>query len=225
MLSIREMPEKERPQIRMMEKGPQALSHAELIALVLGTDDSMKAAYEIISKLNGQPIRYLRSLSRQELMEVKGVGQMAASRIMAAIELGMRVAGSRANNGRRVANPEGVAELVMPEMSVMEQEEFWVILLDTRNGVKQIERLYKGSLNASTIRVGEVFRAAIKMNAAAVILVHNHPTGDPSPSPEDVAVTRAIVDAGKLLDIEVLDHLIIGANRYVSLKERGLGFA
>jgi DNA repair protein RadC len=109
-------------------------------------------------------------------------------------------------------------------MSALEQEVLRVILLDSRNRVMDVVELYRGSLNSSQVRVGELFRPAIRRNAAALIVVHNHPSGDPTPSPDDVAITRAIVQAGKLLDIEVLDHLVIGRGRFVSLKERGLGF-
>jgi DNA repair protein RadC len=109
-------------------------------------------------------------------------------------------------------------------MSALEQEELWTLLLDIRNQVLDIEKVYRGSLTSSQVRVGELFKAAIRRNAAAIIVVHNHPSGDPSPSPDDIALTRAIIEAGKLLDIQVLDHLVIGLGRYVSLKERGLGF-
>jgi DNA repair protein RadC len=114
--------------------------------------------------------------------------------------------------------------LVRFEMSALEQEELWVILLNTRNSVIDVDAVYKGSLNSSQVRVGELFRTAIRRNAAAIIVVHNHPSGDPTPSPDDVAITRAILQAGKLLDIDVLDHLVIAGGRHVSLKERGLGF-
>jgi DNA repair protein RadC len=109
-------------------------------------------------------------------------------------------------------------------MSALEDEHLRVLLLDTRNHVLDIKEVYHGSVNSSQVRIGEVFKAAIRRNAAAVIIVHNHPSGDPTPSPDDVAVTRACVQAGKLLDVEVLDHLVIGQNRFVSMKERGLGF-
>jgi DNA repair protein RadC len=109
-------------------------------------------------------------------------------------------------------------------MSALEQEELWVLLLDTRNRVLNQVTVYRGSVNNSQVRVGELFKAAIRTNAASIIVIHNHPSGDPTPSPEDVNVTRAIVTAGKLLDIEVLDHLIVGQGKWVSLKERGLGF-
>ena len=114
----------------------------------------------------------------------------------------------------------------MYQLSALDQEYLYVILLDTRNRlIGQPREVYHGSLNTSLIRVGEVFREAIKANAAGMIVVHNHPSGDPSPSPEDVAVTRTLVEAGKLLDIDLLDHLVIGRHRFVSLKERGLGFS
>jgi DNA repair protein RadC len=123
-----------------------------------------------------------------------------------------------------VRSPADVAQLLMAEMAHLEQEHFRVLYLDTRNRLLGSETVYVGSLNASHIRVGEIFRDAVKRNCAAIIVVHNHPSGDPTPSPEDVAVTRQLVEAGKLLDIELLDHLIIGQQRFVSLRERGLGF-
>ncbi len=123
-----------------------------------------------------------------------------------------------------VRSPADVAQFLMAEMSHLAQEHFRVLYLDTRNRLLGSETIYVGSLNASYIRVAEVFREAVKRNCAAVIVAHNHPSGDPTPSPEDVAVTRQLVSAGKLLDIEVLDHLVIGQQRFVSLRERGLGF-
>lgn len=123
-----------------------------------------------------------------------------------------------------VHSPDDAAALVRFEMSALEQEELWVILLNTRNSVIDVVSVYRGSLNSSQVRVGELFRTAIRRNAAAIIVVHNHPSGDPTPSPDDVAITRAIIQAGKLLDIDVLDHLVIGRGRHVSMKERGLGF-
>ena len=123
-----------------------------------------------------------------------------------------------------INSPGDAAALVQYDMSALEQEELRVILLNTRNRVQKIETIYRGSLNTSQVRVGEIFKAAIRVNAAAIIVVHNHPSGDPTPSPDDLAITRAIVEAGRLLDVQVLDHLVIGQGRFVSLKERGLGF-
>jgi len=124
----------------------------------------------------------------------------------------------------QVRSPADAANLVMSKMCLLEQEELLTMLLDTKNRVLETPTVYRGSLNTSLIRVGELFREAIRANCAAMIVIHNHPSGDPTPSPEDVAVTRQIAEAGKLLDVEVLDHLIIGRQRFVSLKERGLGF-
>jgi DNA repair protein RadC len=123
----------------------------------------------------------------------------------------------------QISSPSDVHGLVAPALESLEHEELWVVLLDTRNRVKKLVRLYVGNVNTNIIRVGEIFSAAIIENAPAVIIVHNHPSGDASPSPEDVAVTRAIIEAGKLLDIDLLDHIVIGRGRYVSLKDRGLG--
>jgi DNA repair protein RadC len=124
-----------------------------------------------------------------------------------------------------INSPGDAAVLLEPFIANLDHEELWVVVLNRRNKVSQLVRLYQGSVNSSQIRVGEVFRQAIVEQASAVIIAHNHPSGDPTPSPDDVAVTRAIVQAGKLLDIDVLDHLVICKDRHVSLKERGLGFA
>jgi DNA repair protein RadC len=165
-------------------------------------------------------------MSHADLCQVKGIGQAKAAQLMAAIELGRRIAVSSPDERPTISSPADAANLLMYQMSALEQEYLYVILLDTRNRVlgKPLE-VYHGSLNTSLIRTGEVFREAVKANAAGLIVAHNHPSGDPSPSPEDVAVTRALVEAGELLDVEVLDHLVIGRQRFVSLKERGLGFS
>jgi DNA repair protein RadC len=124
----------------------------------------------------------------------------------------------------RVHSPEEAAQLILHEMSALEQEELWVLLLDTRNQILSTEVVYRGSLNSSQVRIGEIFKTAIRRNAASIIVAHNHPSGDPTPSPDDVAVTRGIVEAGNLMDVDVLDHLVIGSGNFVSLKQRGLGF-
>ncbi|MCK4489060.1 MAG: hypothetical protein KAU23_02310, partial [Anaerolineales bacterium] len=137
---------------------------------------------------------------------------------------GQKLANPTYNEPVVIHSPEDAADLVQYEMSALTQEELRVIILNTRNHVIKIVTLYKGSLNSSQIRVGEIFRPAIRLNAAAIIVAHNHPSSDPSPSPDDICITRAIIKAGKLLDIQTLDHLIIGGNRFVSLNRRGLGF-
>jgi DNA repair protein RadC len=166
----------------------------------------------------------LHRASVQDLQGQHGLGEAKAAQIKAAIELGRRLTLESPEERPSINSPADAATLLMYEMSALEQEHLRVILLDIRNRVLEIADVYRGSVNSSQVRVGEVFKAAVRRNAPALIVVHNHPSGDPTPSPDDVAVTRAMVQAGKLLDVDVLDHLIIGQGRWVSLKERGLGF-
>jgi DNA repair protein RadC len=223
---ITDIEESDRPRERLADLGPQALSNPELIAILLRVgvqgENAVQMGQRILQDMGG--LRGLHQASFAQLCAQHGLGEAKAAQIKAAIELGKRLAQQEPEERAAIHSPGDAAELVRYEMGALEQEHLRVILLDTRNRVIAIEKLYIGSLNASTVRVGEIFRPAIQRSAAALIVVHNHPSGDPSPSPEDVALTRAIVQSGKLLDIEVLDHLVIGHNRWVSLKERGLGF-
>jgi DNA repair protein RadC len=216
----------DRPRERLAELGPQALSNAELIAILLRVgvqgENAVQMGQRLLQDLGG--LHGLHQASFVEMCAQHGLGEAKAAQIKAAIELGRRLAAQEPEERAVIHSPADAAELVRYEMGALQQEHLRIILLDTRNRVIAIEKLYVGSLNASTVRVGEVFRPAIQRSAAALIVIHNHPSGDPSPSPEDVALTRAIVQSGKLLDIDVLDHLVIGHNRWVSLKERGLGF-
>jgi DNA repair protein RadC len=158
------------------------------------------------------------------MSEVKGIGAAKAVAIKAALELGRRLLLSEANERPQIRSPQDVASMLQLKMGLLQQEHLQVVLLNTKNFVVGTRTVYVGSLNASLIRTAEVFRDAVKENCAAIIVAHNHPSGDPTPSPEDVRVTRELVAAGKLLDIEVLDHLVIGQNRYISLKQQKLGF-
>ena len=159
-----------------------------------------------------------------ELTAANGIGPAKAAEIKAALEIGRRLVASSPEERPRVTTPDDAFHLLKSEMMFLDQEHLRLILLDTRNRVLRTPTLYIGSLNTSVVRVGELFRAAIRENAAAFIVAHNHPSGDPAPSPEDISVTRQLVQAGQLLDIAVLDHIIIGSGRFVSLKQRGLGF-
>ena len=223
---IKDLGPSNRPRERMQQLGPDTLSDPELLAILLGTGvsglNAVQLAQELLAEFNG--LRGLHRASHEELIATRGIGPAKAAQLMAGIELGRRLAVAAPEERIQIQSPEAAAELVMYEMSALEQEHLRVLLLDTRNRVMRIVEVYQGSLNASLIRIGEVFRSAIRSNAAGIVVVHNHPSGDPSPSPEDVAVTRAIVEAGRLLDIEVLDHLVIGHGEFVSLKARGLGF-
>lgn len=219
---IKEMPPEERPIIRIEKVGAKGMNNAELLSILLGTKDSLDLAQDILQNVNG--LYSLLNVSVGELCLIQGIGRVGAKRILAAIELGRRIMSASPNKLVKIVSPADAANLVTPNMIGLEQEQLVVILLDTRNQVLGTEIVYQGSLNAVSIRVGELFKVAVRINATAVILSHNHPSGDPSPSPEDIRTTRAIIKAGKLLDIEVLDHIIIGCQRYVSMKERSLGF-
>jgi DNA repair protein RadC len=219
---VRDLPVRDRPVNRLREVGPSALSTTEVLAALLQTPDALDQARELLTRFEGLP--GLVRACEAEITQVAGIGPAQAARLKAALECGRRLLLATTEERFAVRSPADVAQLLMAEMSHLEQEHFRVILLDTRNRVINHVTLYVGSLNASHIRVGEVFRGAVRHNAAAIVVCHNHPSGDPTPSPEDVEVTRQLVEAGRLFDIEVLDHLIIGQQRFVSLRERGLGF-
>ncbi len=216
----------ERPRERLEKSGPEALSKAELLAILLRVGvtglNSVQLAQKILDDLGG--LAGIQKASFAQVCNIYGVGPAKAAQIKAAIELGIRLKKENPDLSAAVNSPEDAAELVRYDMQGLVQENLWVILLDTRNRKIGIEKVYVGSLNASMVRVGELFRGALQRSAAGIIMAHNHPSGDPAPSPEDVTLTRAAVQAGKLLDVEVLDHLVIGHNSFVSMKEKGLGF-
>lgn len=217
---------RERPRERLAVLGAEALSDAELVAILLRAGieglNAVQLAQSLLIEAGGLP--GLHRTPYEGLCQRRGIGPAKAAQLKAAIELGRRLAVASPQEKPLIQSPEEAARLLMYEMGALEQEHMRVLLLDTRNRLVRIVDLYRGSLNTSLVRVGEVFRDAIRSNAASIIVAHNHPSGDPTPSPEDVAITRALVEAGRLMDIEVLDHLVIGRNRYVSLKAQGLGF-
>lgn len=223
---IADLHESDRPRERLEALGPQVLTNAELIAILLRVgvrgENAVEVGQRLLKVFGG--IQGLHRAPFKELMNQHGMGEAKASQIKAAIELGRRLSVEAPEEKFVINSPADAAGLVQYEMSALEQEHLRVILLDRRNKVLEIVEVYKGSVNSSQVRVGELFKEAIRANASSLIVTHNHPSGDPTPSPDDVAVTRAIVQAGKLLDIDVLDHLVIGAGKFVSLKEKGLGF-
>ncbi len=224
---IGDMASEDRPRERLALAGPEALNNAELMAILLRVgmqgENAVRLAERLLSQ-HGGLVRLLK-LSYDDLCQVKRIGPAKAAQLKAAVELGRRMAAASPAERPVINSPADAANLVMYEMRALDQEIVRVILLDTRNRLMGMVDVYKGSLNTSMIRVGELFREAVKQNAASIIVVHNHPSGDPSPSPDDVAVTRLMVEAGRLLDTPVHDHIIIGSQRFVSLKERGLGFS
>jgi DNA repair protein RadC len=224
--TIKDMDEEERPRERLARLGPQSLSTAELLAILLRVgvvgETSVQVGQRLLQTFGG--IAGLHRASFAELSNQKGVKLAKAAQIKAAIELGRRLVKESPEERPSVHSPADAAELVQYEMSALEQEELRVLLLDTRNHLLHIEVVYRGSVNSSQVRVAEVFKAAIRRNAPNLIVIHNHPSGDPTPSPDDIAITRLIAQAGEILDVKLLDHIIIGSGRFVSLKERGLGF-
>ena len=224
--TIKELPITERPRERLRHYGAEALSTAELLAIVLRTGVGGQNVLELANSLLAQygGLVGLARASFAELCETKGIGPAKVTQLKAALELGRRLLIAAPEARPQVRSPADAANLLMAEMSLLEQEHLRILLLDTKNYVLGSPTIYVGNINTSLIRVAEIFREAIRANCAGIIVAHNHPSGDPTPSPEDVAVTERIVAAGRLLDIEVLDHLVIGHQRYVSLKERGLGF-
>lgn len=223
---IRDLPSGERPRERLRERGPGSLSNAELLAILLrvGTtsENVVRLSERLLAKFGG--LSGLARASFTELCSQHGVGVAKASQIKAALEVASRLLAEQLKERKVVRSPLDVVNILKLEMGSLEQEHLRVVLLDTKNQVLGMPEIYKGSLNTSLVRIGEVFREAVRFNSAALVVVHNHPSGDPTPSPEDIKLTEMIVEAGRLLDIEVLDHLVIVQHDFVSLRERGIGF-
>lgn len=217
---IRELPISLQPASRLARVGSDQLTITELIALVLNTPDALDLAQEIVCQFT---IEDLPQTTLTELQQLYGIGPSRAGQLLAAIELGRRLVNYREDHPQ-IKNSSDAADLLMPKLKHRQQEHFIVMLLNVKNRILDIIWLYKGTLNSSLIRVGEIFREAIRRQAASIIVAHNHPSGDPTPSPFDIQVTRDIRKAGKLLDIKLLDHLVIGDGEFVSMKKTGLGF-
>lgn len=221
-LKVKDLPARERPVNRLREAGPQAVSTVELLACLLQGSDALHQAQQLVARF--KDLGQLVVASEAQLTEVDGIGPAQAARVKAALEIGRRLMMESPEEKWQLRGPSDGARVLMPLLAYKPREQLIVLALDTRNRIIHQETLYSGTLNTSIVRTSEVFGVAIRHNAASIFVAHNHPSGDPSPSPEDVALTRRLVEAGKLLEIEVLDHLIVGSNRYVSLRERGLGF-
>ena len=219
---LKTLPLRDKPAYRV-SVNTAACSLAELLAAVVGGAQQIEIAEGLLAHFGGDVQRIYKA-SVTELASVHGIGQQTAVRLKAALALGLKLH-EPSEERPTINSPADAAALVQYEMSLLDQEYLKVMLLDTRNRLLEIVDVYHGSVNSSQVRVGELFKQAVQRMASAIIVAHNHPSSDPTPSPDDVAVTRAIVQAGKLLEIDVLDHLIIGGSRFVSLKERGLGFS
>ncbi len=224
---MKDLPLEERPRERLHRYGAQVLSDAEILAVLIRTgtraESALVLAQRILKGDGGKSgLAYVVDSSMEELSKIKGIGPAKAAQIKAAVELGRRI--SAYNRGQQVTitSPLDVKDLLMEEMRFLEKEHFKTILLNIKNHVISIEEISIGSLNSSIVHPREVFKPAIRRSSASVILVHNHPSGDPTPSREDVEVTARLVESGKILGINVLDHIVIGNNSILSLKEKGL---
>jgi DNA repair protein RadC len=224
-LRIRDLPDDEKPRERLTQYGSATLATSELLAILLATGrqgaSALAVGQELVTRFG---LAGLERATVADLCAVGGCGQAKAIQIKAALELGRRVSKSAPEERMKIATPGQLAAWLIPEMRFLDQEHVKVVLLNAKNQVLGLHQVYVGTVSGSVVRASEVFREAVRRNCPGLVLVHNHPSGDPTPSPDDLALTRSLVQAGKLLDIEVLDHLIIGDRRWLSLREQGLGF-
>nr|WP_276569115.1 DNA repair protein RadC [Insulibacter thermoxylanivorax] len=222
-LTLRDLPQTDRPRERMLREGVQALSDAELLAVLLRTGTYKESAVTLAQRILKQAggLKHIPEMSVVEMTKIKGIGEAKALQIHAGIELGRRL--SQLTYGERpvIRSPRDAAALLMEELRYFQKEHFVVLFLNTKNHVIAKETLSMGSLNAAIVHPREVYRSAVKRGAASIICAHNHPSGDPTPSREDLALTHRLTEAGNIIGIDLLDHLIIGDGVFVSLKEQG----
>ncbi|BAL84113.1 putative DNA repair protein RadC homolog [Selenomonas ruminantium subsp. lactilytica TAM6421] len=225
-IMVRDLPPEERPREKLLLCGAAALSNAELLAILLRSGTKKKSvlriAEEILAHIKEQGLAGMVHISVAELAKIDGIGKVKALTLQAAIELGRRLSVQQAAKIEIIHGPEDVAHYAMPRYRFEQKEHFAVLLLNTKNHILGMPEVSVGSLSASVVHPREVFRAAIDYAAASMILLHNHPSGDPTPSREDIAVTERMVKAGKIMDIPVLDHVVLGNERFTSFKEQGL---
>jgi DNA repair protein RadC len=221
-MMIRDYPLEERPRERMIKEGADKLTNQELLAILLRTGTKNESVFVLASRILKEigTIRHLTEASVDELTRIHGIGIAKAVQIKAGIELGRRV-GRKQAEVLTIRSPHDAANYLMELLSLDQQEKFFCLYLNTKNQVVYEKAVFVGSLNASIVHPREVFKEAVKWSAASIIVSHNHPSGDPTPSREDIEVTKRLVEAGEILGIECLDHLIVGDGRFVSLKEKG----
>lgn len=223
-IKVRDVPLEERPRERLVNYGAHVCSNQELLAIILRTgskeESVIQLAERLLTTMNG--ISNLREATVEELVKIKGIGPTKAIQLLATIELGKRLLNERRHEKQAIRSPKDGADYVMEDLRHLSQEHFVALYLNTKNQVIHQQTVFIGSLNASIVHPREVFKEALKRSAASLVCFHNHPSGDPTPSREDIEVTKRLVDCGIMLGIEVLDHIIIGDKKYVSLKEKGL---
>lgn len=225
-LGVKEMPEGERPRERLLMRGPGSLSTAELLAVLLNTGSPGEPVTTLADRMLHEfgGLRGLMRASVDELEDVKGLGPAKAAKLAAALELANRVVALGPDERPKISTPEDIVRIVGPEMGSLDQEELRVLLVDTKHRLIRTVTVYRGSVNQAQVRVGEVFREAIRAGAQALAVVHNHPSGDCTPSAADIALTTELERAGDLLGVDILDHVIVSAHGHLSMRRMRLGF-
>jgi DNA repair protein RadC len=222
---IAALPLTERPRERLWSLGPAALTTVELLAILLGTGTGGRTALDLAADLlevGAGSLRRVAMRPRAELLQIEGIGPGKGARLLAAFEVGARLAGEDRPAAPRIREPEDVARLFQPRLRDLQVEEFHLLALDSQSQVLRQVLVTRGLLNSSLVHPREVFRAAIAEAAAGIIVVHNHPSGDPTPSTEDRTITRQLAEAGRLLDLPLYDHVVIAGDRFVSFAAAGL---
>ena len=220
---VRDLPEEERPREKLIRRGAAALSDTELLAILLRTGTSsvsvLHLAEEVLAKYRDKGIVAMMNISPQEIASIHGIGLAKAAAIVAAVEMGRRLSTRAAQQTEKIDGPEDVARYVAPMLRYEQKEHFLVMMLDVRNRILAMSTISVGGLTSSIAHPREVFREAIRHSAAALVLVHNHPSGDPSPSRADIELTRQMMKAGEIMGIPVLDHIVLANDEFVSIKE------
>lgn len=222
-LMIRDVHQDDRPRERLKRQGADSLSNQELIAILLRTGTKKESVLHLANRVltHFEQLHELKNATIEEIMDIKGIGEAKAIQLLASIELGRRLQKKRPDDRFTIRSPQDAATFLMPDMSSLLQENFVTLFLNVKNQIIHQQTIFIGSLNASIVHPREIFREAVKRSAASIICAHNHPSGNPSPSPEDIDVTKRLQEAGLIIGIELLDHVIIGDHQFISLKEKG----
>ena len=222
-MKIHDVHEADRPRERLIRQGARSLSNQELIAILLGTGTKRESVLTVANRvlINFEKLHNLKHATLEEMTEIKGIGEAKAVLLLAAIELGRRLASKDLEERFTIRSPEDAATFLMQDMTSLQQEHFVCLFLNVKNQVLHKQTIFVGSLNASIVHPREIFREAVKRSAASIICSHNHPSGIPTPSPEDIDVTTRLYEAGKIVGVDLLDHVIIGDHQFISMKEKG----
>ena len=222
-MKIHDVHEADRPRERLIRQGARSLSNQELIAILLGTGTKRESVLTVANRvlINFEKLHNLKHATLEEITEIKGIGEAKAVLLLAAIELGRRLASKDLEERFTIRSPEDAATFLMQDMTSLQQEHFVCLFLNVKNQVLHKQTIFVGSLNASIVHPREIFREAVKRSAASIICSHNHPSGIPTPSPEDFDVTTRLYEAGKIVGVDLLDHVIIGDHQFISMKEKG----